>query len=202
VHHSKSSTTHLVRDVAGQPVKPFIQTLSRSRASALNVPATPSKHKPSASSSSQSPRSPMAWHDPRTSSQNPTADYQWRCRSECRPSLSVISAAFIAFGRSCLLANTSRTASRSSSCTSTTKTTQSQNHSDRSQKLSSIAQKTPEVPRSASDAARLWLPQHGLYRCYPPQRSVPACSGSNASTMAESAARIFTIVISYAYPLI
>jgi hypothetical protein len=42
--------------------------------------------------------------------------YQWRWRNEWRPSLSVISAAFIALGRSCLLANTSRTASRSSSC--------------------------------------------------------------------------------------
>ena len=42
--------------------------------------------------------------------------HQWRWRSECSPSLSVISAAFIALGRSCLLANTSSTASRSSSC--------------------------------------------------------------------------------------
>jgi hypothetical protein len=41
--------------------------------------------------------------------------YQWRWRSECNPSLSVISAAFMAFGRSCLLANTRRTASRNSS---------------------------------------------------------------------------------------
>lgn len=43
--------------------------------------------------------------------------YQWRCRREWRPSLSVISAAFIAFGRSCLFANTSSTASLSSSYT-------------------------------------------------------------------------------------
>jgi hypothetical protein len=42
--------------------------------------------------------------------------YQCRWRRECSPSLSVISAAFIAFGRSCLLAKTSSTASRSSSC--------------------------------------------------------------------------------------
>ena len=42
--------------------------------------------------------------------------HQWRWRSECNPSLSVISAAFIALGRSCLFAKTSRTASRSSSC--------------------------------------------------------------------------------------
>ena len=41
---------------------------------------------------------------------------QWRWRRECRPSLSVISAAFMALGRSCLFANTSSTASRSSSC--------------------------------------------------------------------------------------
>jgi hypothetical protein len=41
-----------------------------------------------------------------------------RCRIECRPSLSVTSATVIAFGRSCLLANTNRTASLSSSCTS------------------------------------------------------------------------------------
>ena len=41
--------------------------------------------------------------------------YQCRWRRECRPSLSVISAAFIALGRSCLFANTSSTASRSSS---------------------------------------------------------------------------------------
>ena len=41
--------------------------------------------------------------------------YQWRWRREWRPSLSVISAAFIALGRSCLLANTSKTASLSSS---------------------------------------------------------------------------------------
>merc|ERR1711896_90795 len=41
--------------------------------------------------------------------------YQLRWRSECKPSLSVISAAFMALGRSCLLANTNRTASRSSS---------------------------------------------------------------------------------------
>ena len=43
-------------------------------------------------------------------------NYQCRWRRECSPSLSVISAAFIAFGRSCLLANTSKTASRNSSC--------------------------------------------------------------------------------------
>ena len=42
--------------------------------------------------------------------------YQWRCLREWRPSLSVISAAFIAFGRSCLFANTRSTASLSSSC--------------------------------------------------------------------------------------
>lgn len=42
--------------------------------------------------------------------------YQWRCRREWRPSLSVISAAFIALGRSCLFANTSNTASLNSSC--------------------------------------------------------------------------------------
>lgn len=42
--------------------------------------------------------------------------YQWRWRREWRPSLSVISAAFIALGRSCLFANTSSTASLSSSC--------------------------------------------------------------------------------------
>eukprot|EP01018_Ginkgo_biloba_P038737 Gb_38389 [translate_table: standard] len=41
--------------------------------------------------------------------------YQWRWRREWSPSLSVISAAFIAFGRSCLLAKTSKTASRNSS---------------------------------------------------------------------------------------
>ena len=41
--------------------------------------------------------------------------YQGRLRREWRPSLSVISAAFIAFGKSCLLANTKRTASLSSS---------------------------------------------------------------------------------------
>lgn len=44
-----------------------------------------------------------------------------RCRMECKPSLSVTSATVIAFGRSCLLANTSSTASLSSSCTSTTR---------------------------------------------------------------------------------
>ncbi len=48
----------------------------------------------------------------------PKCTHQWRWRSECSPSLSVISAAFIALGRSCLLANTSSTASRSSSCSS------------------------------------------------------------------------------------
>lgn len=42
--------------------------------------------------------------------------YQRRWRRACSPSLSVISAAFIAFGKSCLLANTRSTASRSSSC--------------------------------------------------------------------------------------
>lgn len=41
--------------------------------------------------------------------------YQWRWRREWSPSLSVISAAFIALGRSCLLANTSKTASLNSS---------------------------------------------------------------------------------------
>ena len=41
--------------------------------------------------------------------------YQFRFLSECKPNLSVISAAFIAFGRSCLLARMSKTASRSSS---------------------------------------------------------------------------------------
>lgn len=44
-----------------------------------------------------------------------SSKYQWRWRREWRPSLSVISAAFIAFGRSCLLANTSSTASLNSS---------------------------------------------------------------------------------------
>ena len=42
--------------------------------------------------------------------------YQRRWRRECNPSLSVISETVIAFGRSCLLANTSRVASRSSIC--------------------------------------------------------------------------------------
>ena len=42
-------------------------------------------------------------------------NYQCRCRTECKPSLSVISAAFIAFGGSCLLANTSKVASPNSS---------------------------------------------------------------------------------------
>eukprot|EP00001_Collodictyon_triciliatum_P160353 28172_3 len=42
------------------------------------------------------------------------AMYQLR-RRECNPSLSVISAAFIALGKSCLFAKTRRTASRSSS---------------------------------------------------------------------------------------
>ncbi|KIP10690.1 hypothetical protein PHLGIDRAFT_209497 [Phlebiopsis gigantea 11061_1 CR5-6] len=37
------------------------------------------------------------------------------CLRPCSPSLSVISAAFMALGRSCLLAKTSRRASRSSS---------------------------------------------------------------------------------------
>ena len=41
--------------------------------------------------------------------------YQCLFLKECKPSLSVISAAFIALGRSCLLANTSKRASRSSS---------------------------------------------------------------------------------------
>ncbi len=47
--------------------------------------------------------------------------YQWRWRREWRPSLSVISAAFMALGRSCLLAKTRRTASRSSSCSNPSK---------------------------------------------------------------------------------
>lgn len=47
------------------------------------------------------------------------SEYQWRWRREWRPSLSVISAAFIAFGRSCLLANTRSTASLNSSYTLT-----------------------------------------------------------------------------------
>ena len=41
--------------------------------------------------------------------------YHCLCLSEWRPSLSVISAAFMALGRSCLLAKTRRSASRSSS---------------------------------------------------------------------------------------
>lgn len=41
--------------------------------------------------------------------------YQVRCLKPWSPSLSVISAAFIAFGKSCLLAKTSRRASRRSS---------------------------------------------------------------------------------------
>ena len=40
---------------------------------------------------------------------------QWRWRMEWSPSLSVISAAVMAFGKSCLLAKTRSTASRSSS---------------------------------------------------------------------------------------
>lgn len=44
-----------------------------------------------------------------------TTTHQCRWRNECRPSLSVISAAFIALGRSCLLAKTNNTASLSSS---------------------------------------------------------------------------------------
>ena len=40
--------------------------------------------------------------------------YQCLCLSECNPSLSVISAAFIALGRSCLFAKTNSAASRSS----------------------------------------------------------------------------------------
>lgn len=41
--------------------------------------------------------------------------YQLRFLNECSPNLSVISAAFIAFGRSCLFAKINRTASLSSS---------------------------------------------------------------------------------------
>eukprot|EP00983_Pelagomonas_calceolata_P101558 1158707-Pelagomonas_calceolata.AAC.3 len=44
------------------------------------------------------------------------APYQLRALKLCKPSLSVISAGFMALGKSCLLANTSREASRSSSC--------------------------------------------------------------------------------------
>ena len=53
---------------------------------------------------------------PHSSGSKTRATYHCRWRSECRPSLSVISAAFMAFGKSCLLAKTSSTASRSSSC--------------------------------------------------------------------------------------
>jgi hypothetical protein len=47
-----------------------------------------------------------------------TATHHLRWRIECNPSLSVTSATFIAFGRSCLLAKTNKTASLSSSCAS------------------------------------------------------------------------------------
>jgi hypothetical protein len=43
------------------------------------------------------------------------ATHHWRCLKLCSPSLSVISAAFMAFGRSCLLAKTSNKASLNSS---------------------------------------------------------------------------------------
>jgi len=54
--------------------------------------------------------------------------YQCRWRREWSPSLSVISAAFIALGRSCLLANTSRTASLNSSYQNTHHKVKTQNH--------------------------------------------------------------------------
>lgn len=44
--------------------------------------------------------------------------YQLRFLNECSPNLSVISAAFIAFGKSCLFANINSTASLSSSSAS------------------------------------------------------------------------------------
>lgn len=77
------------------------------------------KHKPSLLETSQTMNQNTFFKHKEAKTQNVAAPHQWRCRSECRPSLSVISAAFMAFGRSCLFAKTSSTASRSSSCTVT-----------------------------------------------------------------------------------
>jgi len=142
---------------------------------------------------SRNPKSHKRENSPQSTkktSQNVERDYQWRCRSECKPSLSVISAAFMAFGRSCLFAKTRSTASRSSSYTATTRNpSQSQCSPSRWSDFDYPVNGMQSIPRSASDAARLWLPQHGPYRYYPPRRWGPECSGNNASTTAESAMR-------------
>ena len=119
--------------------------------------------------------------------------HQWRWRSEWRPSLSVISAAFIALGRSCLLAKTSSTASRSSSCTNTVNAPALPpnnlpcspagclDYPKNMQKAVFIAltdgqyawqrcRKQAGKPRSASGAAHRGPRRCGRGRCCPPRR--------------------------------
>ena len=100
--------SYLGRDVVGQPVETLVQTLSGRSACALNVPADT---KPLGFSFQCAMNSKSFW-------KRGIQTYHCLWRREWRPSLSVISAAFMAFGRSCLLANTRRTASRNSSCNS------------------------------------------------------------------------------------
>jgi hypothetical protein len=135
--------------------------------------------------------------------------YQWRWRNECNPSLSVISAAFMAFGRSCLLANTRRTASRNSSYKQGIPVNNDQLearcitlflHPMRQRNSVQIPDYTIAdiiksrhwshtcrySPHPTYDEAHLLPPQHDLYHCYPLQRWDPECSGSSVATMAGS----------------
>lgn len=100
---------YLVCNVVWEPVQSLVQPFTRSGACALDIPAM-------SDLDSQLPRGWVDCWEKRVSDCNKLLAYQWRWRREWRPSLSVISAAFIAFGRSCLFANTSSTASLNSSC--------------------------------------------------------------------------------------
>ena len=120
--------------------------------------------------------------------------YQWRWRRECRPSLSVISAAFIALGRSCLFANTSNTASLSSSWSDYNVKFQQWDEwscltvtMKFNLKHCMFGIQHQNEPRSAFYGAHLGLQPHDLYHYCPPQIWDLVYSGSNASREAESA---------------
>ena len=107
----------------------------------------------------------------------------------------------MALGRSCLLAKTISTASRSSSCSDEAAFPRSargtrhylnvhkQTKASRlyTKDKAGVAKRAQVLPRSACGATRPWPRQRGRDHCCPPQRSGPGCFGSSASTEGGSA---------------
>lgn len=99
--------------------------------------------------------------------------YQVRCLRPWRPSLSVISAAFMALGKSCLLAKTKRRASRSSSSFNI-RWSSSRASETRSRSLESTTKMMPWVfwkSRENDGMTKLSQGREGTQRTMPPERA-------------------------------